>query len=103
MIKIVPKIPLGPYPHPALWGQVGSVPISNKTKITKSTVPNITTPDVHFLGSSQQDYKIHSPYLSINKFLTIIQSTIISILNSKSAKHLGLKSNNPLFFRKIFM
>ena len=44
MIKIVPKIPLGPYPQPALCGHAGNAPISNKIKITIKTVPNMTTP-----------------------------------------------------------
>lgn len=50
MIKTVPKIPLGPYPHPLLWGHAGIAPISNKIKMTNSTVPNMRRSFVEVVG-----------------------------------------------------
>ncbi len=44
MIKIVPKIPLGPYPHLELCGHDGKAPISNKIRMITSIVLSITSP-----------------------------------------------------------
>jgi hypothetical protein len=44
MTRIVPIIPLGPYPHAALCGQDGTAPTSNKIRTTNNTVPNIEPP-----------------------------------------------------------
>lgn len=40
MIKTSPMPPLGPYPQPLLWGQLGTAPININTRIINNTVPN---------------------------------------------------------------
>lgn len=49
IIKIVPKIPLGPYPQLALCGHEGIAPMSNKIRIMINTVLNMTTPFLGFM------------------------------------------------------
>lgn len=44
MIKIVPKIPLGPYPQLALCDHDGIAPISNKIRMITNTVPSMVSP-----------------------------------------------------------
>ena len=44
IIKIVPNIPLGPYPQPELCGHDGKAPMSNKIKMIIRIVPNMVTP-----------------------------------------------------------
>lgn len=41
MTRITPKIPLGPYPQPALCGQVGKAPIRIKINSINKIVLNI--------------------------------------------------------------
>lgn len=41
MIKTTPKIPLGPYPQPALYGHVGRAPSKIKIKMINKIVPSI--------------------------------------------------------------
>jgi hypothetical protein len=48
MSNTVPNIPLGPYPHPLLCGQVGTAPIKSTINTISSIVPN----DIVFLLSS---------------------------------------------------
>jgi hypothetical protein len=40
MSNTTPNIPLGPYPHPLLCGQVGTVPIRSTINTISSIVPN---------------------------------------------------------------
>ncbi len=40
MINTVPNIPLGPYPHALLCGQVGTAPIKSTINTINSIVPN---------------------------------------------------------------
>lgn len=65
MIKIVPKTPLGPYPHAVLCGHVGNAPINNKIKITNSTVPNIKTPyfEINIVKPHHTEIPIYTKYL----------------------------------------
>lgn len=44
IIKITPRIPLGPYPQPALYGQVGNAPSKMSINIINKIVPNIPSP-----------------------------------------------------------
>jgi len=35
-----PRIPLGRYPQPRLWGQIGMIPSNARTTMMRSIVPN---------------------------------------------------------------
>jgi hypothetical protein len=38
-----PTSPLGPYPQPRLYGQLGTAPNNNSTRMIKSIVPMVVT------------------------------------------------------------
>ncbi len=44
IINITPKMPLGPYPQPELYGQAGIAPRSNNINIITSIVPSMIFP-----------------------------------------------------------